>query len=397
MELLIKGARVVDFSSDFIGDVYINNGIIEEIGIDLIKHCNIIEGEGLVLLPSFIDLHAHFREPGFTHKEDLLSGSRAAVKGGYTAVNLMANTKPICSDMETVNLVQKRIKEIGLIDVHQVVSVTRNMKGSDISHLEELDETVKYISEDGKGVRDNEVMLLAMKRAASLGIGIMSHAEFEELNKYDTRLSENLMTSRDIFLAEFTGCHLHMSHVSTMEAMENIIRAKQRGINVTCEVTPHHIGLVDSDYRVNPPIRNSADVSFLINAIKEGWVDAIGTDHAPHSAEDKQNGAPGLSGIETAFGVCYTKLVIEMGISINRLSEIMSKGPSALLGLNKGQIKIGFEGDLVLVDLDKKHIIRTEEFASKGKNTPFEGMELFGEVKTTIKGGKVVYMREEKL
>jgi dihydroorotase len=238
-------------------------------------------------------------------------------------------------------------------------------------------------------------MLLAMQKAKKIGIGIMSHAEFDEINKYDTRLSENLMTSRDIELARYTDCHLHMAHVSTKEAMEEIILAKQRHINVTCEVTPHHIGLVNSNYRVNPPIRCEEDALFLIHAIKQGWVDAIGTDHAPHTAEDKRNGSPGLSGIETAFSVCYTKLVKENGTTLNRLSEIMSKRPGELLGLNKGQIRIGFDGDIVLVDLNKNYKVNSLEFASKGKNTPFDGMELFGIVEATIKGGKIVYKREE--
>lgn len=394
MELLIKGSRIVDFSSDFIGDVYIKNGKIEAIGENLIINCNMIKGEGLVLLPSFVDTHAHFRDPGLTHKEDLASGSRAAVKGGYTGVNLMANTKPICSNMETVRYVQNKIKEIGLIDVHQCISVTKDMQGTDISHLDMLDNSIKYLSEDGKGVTNNEIMLLAMHKAATLGIGIMSHAEFEELNKYDTRLSENLMTKRDIELASYTGCHLHMAHVSTEEALTDIINAKIKHKRVTCEVTPHHLALVDSNYRVNPPIRTLRDLKFIINAIKEGYVDAIGTDHAPHTIEDKLNGAPGISGIETAFSLCYTTLVKENNISLNKLSELMSKTPAQILGFNKGQISIGFDGDLVLVDCNKKVKINTENFESKGKNTPFHNMEYYGEIVKTIKGGKVVYNKE---
>ena len=403
MELLIRGAKIVDYSvgvgagagadaeADFVADVYIKDGIINEIGKNLIYNCESIEGEGLMLLPSFVDLHAHFRDPGLTYKEDLLSGSRAAVKGGYTTVNLMANTKPICSSMEIVDYVQDRIKEIGLIDVHQMVSITKDMDGKSLEHLYQLDNRVKFISDDGKGVVDNEIMLLAMKWGKAHNVGIMSHAEFETLNKYDTRLSENLMTQRDIELSKFTGCHLHMAHVSTIEAMTDIINAKKSNHKVTCEVTPHHIALIDSSYRVNPPIRKQLDVEFLISAIKDAWVDAIGTDHAPHTAEDKLNGSPGMTGIETAFSVCYTKLVKENGVTIKRLSEIMSKRPAELLGLNKGRIQTGFDGDLVLVDLNKKFSVDAQKFESKGKNTPFDGMELYGEIKYTIKGGKIVY------
>jgi len=393
MELLIKGARIVDGSTDFFGDLYIKDGLINLIGKDINVNCRTIEGEGLVLLPSFTDLHAHFRDPGPTYKEDLLSGSRAAVKGGYTYVNLMANTKPVCSNMEIVNYVKNQIAEIGLIDVHQVVSVTKDFDGSDISHIGEIDDTIKFLSEDGKGVENNEVMLRAMIKAKEKKLGIMSHAEFSELNKYDTRLSENLMTIRDIELASFTGCHLHMCHVSTKEAMGNIIAAKKRGVNVTCEVTPHHIGLIDSPYRVNPPIRHKEDVAFLINSITQDYVDAIGTDHAPHSEEDKQNGAPGLSGIETSFSVCYTNLVKEGHITLNKLTEIMAKNPAVLMGTNKGQIKPGYDGDIVLVDISKSTKVESKVFESKGKNTPFDGMELYGQVITTIKAGKVVYDR----
>jgi dihydroorotase len=395
MELLVKGSRIIDFSSDFVGDIYIKDGIIESIGKNIIKDCKVIKGEGLVLLPSFVDLHAHFRDPGQFLKEDLVSGSKAAVKGGFTGVNLMANTKPVCSNMEIVRYVKEKVKEIGLVDVHQSVSVTKDMDGIDLGHLDFLDRSIKFISDDGKGVINNEIMLLAMQKAAALNIGVISHAEFEELNKYDTRLSENLMTKRDIELANYTGCHLHVAHVSTKEAMEEIIKAKMQYNRITCEVTPHHLALADSDYRVNPPIRSEKDVEFLINAIKNGWIDAIGTDHAPHTKEDKLNGAPGISGIETAFSVCYTKLVVENNIGLNKLSELMSKNPSQILGFNKGQISIGYDGDLVLVDLNKKYKINTAQFVSKGKNTPFDGMEFYGEVQMTIKGGKIVYIIPE--
>jgi dihydroorotase len=394
MELLIKGARIVDWSQDFIGDLYINKGIICEIGKDLNKECKCINAKGLTLMPAFIDLHVHFRDPGLTHKEDIESGSYAAVRGGYTMVNLMANTNPVCSSMDTVNYVLNRTKEVGLIDVHQVVSITNNFDGNDISHLNKLDSTVRMISEDGKDVMDSKVMIQAMLKAKESGRVVMCHCEEHSLTDIDTRLSENTMTWRNIALAEFTGCKAHMAHVSTKESMEYVINAKNKGINITCEVAPHHIALVDNDYRVNPPIRAKEDVDFIIKAIKDGWVDTISTDHAPHTDEDKKNGAPGISGIETAFGVCYTKLVKEEHISLNRLSEIMSKKPADIMGVKKGQIKIGYDGDLVLIDTCKEYEILSENFKSKGKNTPFNGMKVYGEVVKTIKGGNVVFYEE---
>lgn len=394
MELLIKNARIVDCSQDFLGDLYIKHGIVYEIGKDLNKDCSTIDAKGLVLMPSFVDLHAHFRDPGLTYKEDILTGSLTAVRGGYTAVNLMANTKPICSSMEIVDYVEKKEQGIRLVDIHQTVSVTKDLKGEDISHLDSLEDKVKVISDDGRGVSNSKVMLNAMVKAKEKGIIVMSHAESEELTEIDTRLAENTMTWRDVALAKFTGCHLHVSHVSTKEAMEHIIEAKMGGYKVTCEVTPHHIALTEDEaYAVNPPLRKKEDVLFLIKAVKDGMVDAIATDHAPHSLEDKKKGANGISGLETAFSVCYTKLVKEGHITLNKLSEVMSKNPASIMGFNKGEIKIGCEGDLVLIDIDKKYKVDSQSFASKGKNTPFHGMELYGEIVKTIKSGLVVYDR----
>lgn len=392
MDLLIKNTRVVDWSQDFVGDVYIKDGLILEIGKDINKECNVINGEGLTLLPSFIDLHVHFRDPGFTHKEDLETGSLAAVKGGFTLVNLMANTKPVCSTMDTVNYVLNKAKEINLTDVHQSVSITRDFNGKDISHLKELGPEVKVITEDGYDVMDNAVMLSAMKMAKEKDITVMCHSENHDLSKIDMRLAENTMTWRNLELAEYAGCKVHIAHVSTKESMEYIALAKQKGNKVTCEVAPHHIALTSNTmYRVNPPIREKSDVHYIINCIKNGYVDAIATDHAPHTAEDKLNGAPGMTGLETAFQVCYTALVQGGYISISKLSEIMSKNPGEIMGVNKGQIKIGFQGDLVLVDLEKENVVDSSSFISKGKNTPFNGMKFKGQVVRTIKNGKTVY------
>lgn len=392
MELLIKNVRIVDWAQDFYGDVYICKGKIYEIGKRLSKNCTIIDGSGKVLMPSFIDLHAHFREPGFTHKEDILSGSRAAVRGGYTTVNLMANTNPVCSTMDIVNEVKERAKSIGLVDVHQVVSITRDLDGKDLSHLDKISSSVKFISDDGKGVEDNKVMMNAMVKAKMKGITVISHAENPEMSKVDMRMAENMMTWRDIALAKFTGCKLHMAHVSTKEAMGYVIEAKKEGVKLTCEVTPHHLALMgEKEYRVNPPLREREDIEFIIKAIRDGFVDAIATDHAPHTEEDKKNGAPGISGIETAFSVCYTKLVREENISLNKLSELMSKGPAEIMGLNKGQVTVGFDGDLVLADLQANYKIDSEKFMSKGKNTPFNGKEVYGKILMTIKNGEIVY------
>lgn len=397
MDLLIKAARVVDFSQDFVGDVYIENGIISEIGRDLKKQCSIIDGRGKILMPSFIDTHCHFRDPGFTYKEDIYTGSRAAVRGGYTGVNLMANTNPVCSTIETVDYVLNKGKEVGLIDIHQCTSITHDFDGQSINHLDRLSPKVRIITEDGKDVMDVKVMMEAMFKAKKKDITVMCHCEDHALSNEDMRLAENMMTWRNVTLAEYTGCRAHIAHVSTKESIDYCIEAKKKGHKVTLEVTPHHIALTrdNIDYRVNPPIRNEEDRLHIIKAIQEGYVDAIGTDHAPHTPEDKKKGAPGLSGIETSFSVCYTELVKKGYIDLCRLSEIMSKRPAEIVGFNKGQIKIGFDGDLVLVDLDSEYKINAEEFHSKGKNTPFHDRWVSGRVITTIKAGKIVFQEGE--
>ena len=398
MNLLIKNANIVDAHEEFCADVLIIDGKIAEIGIELNKKdVEIIDANGLTLMPSFIDTHAHFREPGLTHKEDIESGSKAAAKGGYTGVCLMGNTNPICSSKEVVEYVRNRSKEVGLIDVHQCVSITENFAGKSIEHLNAFDNDKKLvaITDDGVGVMDSSIMMKAMEKAKENNWIVMSHAEDKTFSKIDMRIAEDLMTIRDLYLAKVTGARLHMAHVSTVESINAIRRSKSEGANVTCEVTPHHIGLTTeiSNYRVNPPIRKQEDIDAIIAGIKDGTVDCIGTDHAPHTEEDKQNGAPGMVGLETSFSICYTELVKKYGISINKLSELMSKNPANILGMNKGTITVGKDGDLVLVDLNKEVVIDKETFLSKGKNTPFQGREYYGEVITTIKAGKVIYSK----
>jgi dihydroorotase len=396
MELLIKNARIIDVTQDFVGDIYVKDGLIEEIGKNISKdNIEVFDCIGKILMPAFIDTHAHFRDPGLTWKEDIETGSKAALRGGYTGVCLMANTKPICSSKETLEYVRNKSKELNLIDVHQCLSITKEFDGVTLSHLEELsgDKEIKAISDDGVGVANSNTMLEAMKIAKRNEWVIMSHAESPEFSKVDMRIAENMMTMRDVELAKISGARLHMCHVSTKESVKCIIDGKMSGANITMEITPHHIGLTRdvNDYRVNPPIREKEDVEVIIKAIKLGMVDTIGTDHAPHTAEEKKNGSPGMVGLETAFSICYTKLVKENGITLNKLSELMSYNSAKLLGMNKGKISVGVDGDFAIVDINKKVKINPEEFASKGRNTPFEGMEFYGEVVATIKSGEVKY------
>ena len=397
--LLVRHARVVDADTDGVMDVLVRDGIIAAVGRDLPapEDCGTLEAGGLTCLPAFCDLHAHFRDPGQTEKEDLASGCAAAARGGYTAVSLMANTAPVISTRNQVEDVLTRARAIGLVDVHQCASITRDMDGRTTNHLEGLGPDLRIVSDDGHDVTDSRVMLQAMTASARLGLTVMCHCEDQNLMPLDSRLAEDLMTQRNITLAKAAGCRLHIAHVSTEGAMWAVIQAKQQEARVTCEVTPHHLSLTEeTTYRVNPPLRSRRDVDALLRAVAAGWVDAIATDHAPHTAAAKAAGAPGMVGLETAFGVCYTALVASGRITLPRLTELMSRNPARILGLNKGCIAPGYDGDLALVDLVTPWTVNVRTFASKSSNTPFGGRQLTGRVVTTVKAGVVTYQDKEE-
>ncbi|MEG1555495.1 MAG: dihydroorotase [Bacteroidales bacterium] len=393
--MIIKKIHIIDDLQDFFGDIRVENGKITEIGTELVNDSDVIDfsNKDWVLLPAFTDLHAHFRDPGFTYKEDIESGSKAAIHGGYTAVNLMPNTKPICSSMNLVKDVEHRIEAIGLILAHQTLSMTKNLEGKEYEHLKALQKgEILFVSDDGKGVNDNGVMEEIFKICKKKEIIIMSHAEDHQYSATDMRKAENNMTFRDIELCAKTGGRIHFCHVSTIEAIEAIAKARKQGLNITCEVTPHHIfatGEEVNHYRVNPPFREQKDIHALIKAMQNGMVDAIATDHAPHSEEDKQNGAPGMTGLELAFSLCYTKLVKENHLSLNQLVKLMSTNPSAMMKLNKGKINVGMNADFAIVDLKNPYIIDSAKFFSKGKNTPFNGKKVYGKIIHTIRNGKI--------
>ena len=395
--MLIKNAAVTDAQGTKTADILIKKGLIAKVEPNITADGEeIIDATNLAALPAFIDLHTHFRTPGFEYKEDIESGSKAAARGGYTFVNCMANTKPVCSSAAIAQSVMDEAKRVNLCGVNQVVSITKDFDGKTVSHLTALPKNIRVISEDGKGVQSNYVMWQAMKIAAEKNLIVMSHAEDMDISPYDYRLAENIETARNIFLAEYTGARLHMCHVSTKEALQSVLDAKKRDVKVTSEVTPHHIWFADTPYRVNPPIRTAADVEYLINAMKNGEVEAIATDHAPHSPEDKANGAPGMVGLETAFSICYTKLCVQNKMPLETLSKMMSRGGAEVLGLNKGLIKEGFDGDITLVDLNESYTVNPDDFAGKSHNTPYAGETLTGKVKMTIKAGKLTYMEEKQ-
>lgn len=390
--MLLKNARL---ASGQPVDLLLKDGLIAAMGLDLAADGEeVLDCAGRTVLPAFVDLHCHWRTPGFEYKEDIATGSAAAAAGGYTFVNLMPNTKPVCSSADIAHSVMAEAERIGLCAANQTVSITQNFDGHTLDHLKTLPEDLKFITEDGKGVQSGNVMAKAFAIAAQRGLTIMSHAEDMDISPWDYRLAENIETVRNLHLSEYYGTRLHMCHVSTKEAAEAIGAAKWKGVPVTCEVTPHHLWFADTDYRVNPPIRKAEDVDALIEAIRLGVVDAIATDHAPHTDEEKAAGAAGMVGLETAFGVCYTKLCREKGLPLARLAELMSTAPAEILGLaGHGRVLPGYAADLALVELDTPYTVDKNALHSKSHNCPYDGAQLFGRVDLTIKGGKVTWKR----
>ena len=374
-------------------DIYVEDGIIVD-SFDRNEADEIIDCDGLVLMPSFTDLHVHFRDPGFTYKEDLETGSNAALKGGYTNVLLMGNTKPTVSDPETYEDIMKRGRDLDLIGIDQVYTITKNFDGQSLDHLDTMPESVKFISDDGHGVDDGAVMYMAMLKAKDLGVNMTLHEEVGKVSNIDYEVAEDAMTLRDCYYAYKLDMPVHFSHVSTKGAMTAIKYFKDLGAIITCEVTPHHLYFADKardEMRVNPPIRTEEDRLFLIEMIKEGYVDAISTDHAPHSAQEKKQNAPGFIGLETAFSTCYEVLVKSGIISLNELVRIMSTRPSEILNIKKGKLEPGYFADFTLVDLDKEYEYKEEDILSKSKNSLMIGKKLYGQVERVYRKGVLKY------
>ncbi len=400
--MIIKNIRIIDDTQDFTGNIILEDGLIKAINGNEEGH-EVIDaaGKGWILMPAFTDLHVHFRDPGFTHKEDIATGSQAALRGGYTAVNLMPNTLPVASTLEIVRDVETRAQNLNLITVNQTLSMTKDLKGENYDHLKTLEPNeILFVTDDGKGVDSDEVMGQIFDICREKNITIMSHAEASQYSATDMRMAENVMTARDCKLLEKHGGALHFCHVSTKEAVETIAQTQKNGGKVTCETTPHHLfatGEEVNHYRVNPPFREKEDIQALIQGIQEGIITSIATDHAPHTQEDKDKGAPGMIGLELAFPLCYTKLVREEHISLQQLVALMSTVPSEMMHLNKGKIEVGKDADLVIVDVENEYTIDKEHFASKSRNTPFHGKAVYGKVLCTIRKGLVHHFTENRV
>ncbi|MBC7318381.1 dihydroorotase [Candidatus Bipolaricaulota bacterium] len=390
--LLIRNVRVVDAQGEWRGDVAIRDGVFAALGRDFSwPGALVLDGEGRTFLPGFVDLHAHFRDPGFPKKEDLQTGSWAAAHGGFTAVSVMANTNPPCDSPDVARYILEKARSLGLVEIYPVGAITVGLRGEKLTDFPALAPFVWAFSDDGKGVERADLMAQALRLATSLGKRILSHPEFSGLER---DLAEELMVERDLHLAQATGGFLHLQHLSSPRSVEMVQKAKAAGVPVTAEVTPHHLCLsreAFGEYAVNPPLPREEARLALVRAFLRGAFEAVATDHAPHTAQDKAQGAPGISGIETAFPLLFTNFVRQGLLSLSELSRYLSLGPARIMGLRKGLVRVGYDGDGVLVEEDESFVVDENFFFSKSRNTPIVGTRLWGRIWATIRRGVVIF------
>lgn len=426
MSILIKGGRVIDPDTRKDGDydVLIEEDKIKKVEKNIQSPADeIIDAKGCFVMPGFIDLHVHLRDPGLTHKETVESGAKAAAKGGFTTILAMPNTKPVVDDRMKVRYVHNKAGIGAPIHVLQVGAVTKEQAGKELAEIEGMaEEGSPAISEDGKSVMDSGLYREAMRVAAKCRIPVLAHCEdinlvaggvvnadavTEKMGlKGISNAVEDIIVARDILLAKETGAKLHLCHCSTADSVEMVRRAKEEGVDVTAEVCPHHFTLStddikenDTNYKMNPPLRTRADAEALIKGLKEDVMDVIATDHAPHSKEEKrttmQKAPFGIVGLETAAALVISELVDKQILTPMQMAEKMSLNPAKVIGLNKGSLAENKNADVVVIDPEAVYLIDANEFVSKGRNTPFHGRKVKGKVKATICDGKIVYIREQ--
>lgn len=416
--ILIKNIRTVDPDTDKVQDVFIKDGVIAETGENLSFEAEtVIDGTDLVLMPSLFDMHVHFRDPGLEYKEDVLTGCSAALAGGVTGVLAMPNTNPPCDNPDTIRYIINKAQGTG-VDVYPVGCITGGMSGNGLCDYDALkDAGVICISDDGRPVENAEMMRKALELSNENGLLVASHCEDlsiidgGKMNKGETseklgvkgmdRASEDYITAREMILASSVNARIHICHVSTDGSAAMIRFAKTRGVKVTCETAPHYFMLTDkllekrdADYRMNPPLRTDEDVKAIIEAIKDGTVDCIITDHAPHAAHEKadfEKAPNGVVGLETSLAATLTALYHTGEISLNRLTELMCVNPRKILGLDIPSVKKGSTADLVIADINRKWTVEPEKLHSKSHNTVFKGMELTGKPLVTISKGEIRY------
>lgn len=419
-KLLIKNGTAVLPEGGVRCDILTENGKIAAMAPDLADpDAKVIDAAGLHVFPGLIDMHVHLREPGYEYKEDIASGCAAAVKGGFTQVCCMPNTDPVCDNAAVVGYIRARAKEVGLCKVNPIGAITKGEKGDALAEIGKMKEAgAVAVSDDGRPVSDARMMRLAMEYASDFGLICLSHCEDKSLVdggvvnegynstlaglKGITRAAEEVMIAREIVLAETLGKRVHICHVSTKGGVQLLREAKARGVKVTAETCPHYFTLTDdvilqydANTKVNPPLREASDVAAIREGLRDGTLDCIVTDHAPHHRDEKMVeynlAAFGISGIETSFSLSYTHLVKGGLLTLSQLADRMSAAPAAILDLSGGELRVGKTADIMLADLSEKYIIDSRKFLSKGKNTPFNGMEVYGRVKCTIVDGKVKF------
>ena len=410
MNIIYKDCIIIEKEKRKLVDIEVHDGYIYSI----FEKKSFLENvfDKYCILPGLTDVHVHLREPGFFYKETIKTGTESAARGGFTAVCTMPNLKPVPDTVENMKIQKDIIEENAVIPVYPYASITIEEKGETLVDFEALRKETVAFSDDGKGVQSDERMKEAMRKVKALNGMIVAHCEDETLSldgyihdgeyakknnhKGICSASEWKHVERDINLVRETGVRYHICHVSTKESVELVRQAKKEGLPVTCETAPHYLWYVHDDlkeegkYKMNPPLRDIEDQRALIEGLRDGTVDVIATDHAPHSQEEKSKGlkdsAFGIVGLETSFGAVYTKLVKEEGFELEKIIEIMSEKPRKIFDLPKAEIKVGAKADFFLVNLEEEWEVRPEEFASMGRATPFEGKKLFGKVKETVYG-----------
>ena len=417
--MIIKNGNVVLENGVAKKDILIENGKITKIADEITGVGETLDASGLYVFPGLIDMHVHLRDPGFEHKEDIESGSRAAVKGGFTQICCMPNTNPVADNKVVVSYIKHKAEQVGLCKVHPIGAITKGEKGEQLADIGEMKKAgAVAISDDGVSVKSSRVMRLAMEYASGFDIKCLCHCEDKELVdggvvneglsstiaglKGIPRAAEDIMIARDIALAESLDVPVHICHVSTHSGVRLIRDAKKAGVKVTAETCPHYFAATDeiirnfdTNTKVNPPIREEIDKQAILAGLKDGTLDAIVTDHAPHHINDKNveynQAAFGISGIETSFGFAITYLYKTGVLSLSEIAEKMSAAPARILGLDGGKIEVGGVADLTIADLEERFSVQPEKFVSKGKNSPFGGWRLNGVVKYTLVDGDVKY------
>lgn len=420
MNLIVKNGRVLDPATgrDKVETVYIREGVMSDTFPEK-EADRIVDAGGCYVMPGLVDLHVHLRDPGLTYKEDVETGARAAARGGVTTVVAMPNTKPVMDSADRIAYVTNKARSLACVNVIQTGSVTIGQKGEELVDIRAIARSgVPALSEDGKSVMDALLMRKAMEVMAEEDMVLLDHCEDKSLvnggcvnaDEYTRSLGlpgitnsvEDTITARDMLLAAETGCRLHLCHVSTKGAAEMLRIAREKGLNISGEVCPHHFTLTskdivenDSNYKMNPPLRTEEDRQALIEGLKDGTFEVISTDHAPHARQEKgpdmKQAAFGIVGLETSVALTITELVDTGILTPLQMAEKMSYNPAKILGIDRGSLEIGKIADVVIIDPEKEYTIDVNTFASKGKNTPFNGKKVKGMVKMTICDGNIVY------